>query len=332
MLRTFTRLVFAGLAVAVMAACSSSDSPTDPPTNGGPDTTPSSIRVGLGNNQTAVAGSELPEQLAAVVTNSEGSVISGVTVNWSVDAGGGSLGAATSSTNAQGLAFNTYTLGAEAGANQVRAAVQGTNLSTTFTATATAPPPDTVATSIEITGGNGQSAIVGEVLEDPLTVVVENASGGPIAGKLVGWSVTAGDGTILQTETVTNAEGVATNFYSVGSSVGTDSIEVVVAANPDLKAVFTANVTAAPATADVSVQDNIFDDDYVVVAAGGTVTWTWAGSSQHDVTWVSDELPDSPTQVAGTHSVTFDTPGTYVYYCSIHGSPTSGMRGTVVVK
>jgi len=331
-LRPSTRLVLAYLSVAVLAACSSSDSGTNPSTDGGPDTTPSSIRVGSGNNQTAEAGTELPEQFAALVTNSEDSVLSGVTVNWSVEAGDGSLGAATSSTNAQGLAFNTYTLGAEAGANEVRAVVQGTNLSTTFTATATEPPPDTVATSIEITGGNGQSAIVGEVLEDPLTVVVKNAGGDPIAGKLVGWSVTAGDGTILQTETVTNNEGVAANFYSVGSSVGTDSIEVVVAANPDLKAVFTANVTAPPATADVSVQDNIFDDDYVVVAAGGTVTWTWAGSNQHNVTWVSDGLTDSPTQAAGTHSVTFDTPGTYVYYCSIHGSPTSGMRGTVVVK
>jgi plastocyanin len=286
----------------------------------------------LGNNQTGQAGTVLPEQFAALVTNSEGSVLSGVTVTWSVEAGGGSLGSATSSTNSQGLALNTYTLGVAAGANRVRAAVQGTSLSTTFTATATEPPPDTVAASLEITGGNGQSAIVGEILNDLLSVVVKNAGGEPIGGKLVGWSVTAGDGFILQTETVTNAAGVATNVYKVGSSVGTDSIEVVVTDNPNLKVFFTVNVTAPPITADVSVQDNFFDDDYVVVAAGGTVTWTWAGSNQHNVTWVSGGLPDSPTQVAGTHSVTFNTPGTYVYYCSIHGSSTSGMRGTVVVK
>ena len=331
MRRNHTLLGVAGLSALVFAACSS-DSGTNPPTNGGPDTTPSSIRVGLGNNQTAEAGTELPEELAALVTNSAGSVLSGVTVTWSVEAGGGSLGAATSSTNAQGLAVNTLTLGPEAGANQVRAAVQGTNLSTTFTATATEPPPDTVATSIEITGGNGQSAIVGEPLRDPLTVVVKNAAGEPIAGKLVSWSITSGDGFILQPETVTNEAGVATNIYSVGSSVGTESIEVLVTGNSDVKATFTVTVTAPPATADVSVQDDFFDDDYVVVAAGGTVTWTWAGSNPHDVTWASGGFPDSPTQVAGTHSVTFNTPGTYVYYCTVHGSSTSGMRGTIVVK
>jgi plastocyanin len=316
----------------VLAACSSGDTGTNPPTGGGPDTTPAAIAVGTGSNQTGEAGTELPEQFAALVTNSQGSVLSGVTVNWTVEAGGGSLDAATSATNAQGLAFNTYTLGADAGANRVRAAIQGTNLSTTFTATATEPPPDTVATSIEITGGNGQSAIVGEILENPLTVVVKSAGGEPIGGKLVSWNVTAGDGFILQTETVTNGVGVATNFYQVGSSEGTESIDVVVTGNPDVKAIFTANVTAPPATADVSVQDNVFEADYVVVAAGGTVTWTWAGSNQHNVTWASGGWPNSATQTSGTHSVTFDTPGTYVYYCSIHGSATSGMRGTVVVK
>ncbi len=329
--RNHTALGLAGLSALVLAACSSSDSGTNPPPDGGPDTTPSAISVGSGNNQTAEAGSELPEQLAALVTNSAGSVLSGVTVAWSVGAGAGSLGAATSSTNAQGLATNTYTLGSEVGANQVRAAVQGTNLSTTFSATATAPP-DTVAATIAITGGNGQSAIVGENLEDPLTVVVENADGEPLAAKAVGWSVTEGDGTLLQAEGVTNLGGVASNFYTVGSSVGAESIEVVVTGNPNVTTVFTANATAPPATAEVSVQDNFFDEDNVVIAAGGTVTWTWAGSNQHNVTWVSDGLPDSPTQVAGTHSVTFNTPGTYVYYCSIHGSSTSGMRGTIVVK
>jgi plastocyanin len=327
--RRLTRLALAGLFAASTSSCSDGDSGTTPPPGGGDDTTPSAIAVGNGNNQTAAAGAQLPEQLSALVTNAEGAVLSGVTVTWSVEAGGGSLGATTSVTSAQGLAVNTYTLGPVAGANAVRATVQGTSLSTTFTATAT---QDTVATSMEITGGNGQSAVVGEVLPDPLTVIVKNAAGEPLGGKAVGWSVTAGDGVILQTETLTNSGGVAANFYEMGSAVGTDSIAVVVTGNPEVSTVFTANATAAPTSASVTVQDNTFDADYVVVAAGGTVTWTWAGSNAHDVTWVSGGLANSPTQASGTHSVTFDTPGTYEYYCSIHGSPTSGMRGKIVVK
>jgi plastocyanin len=33
-----------------------------------------------------------------------------------------------------------------------------------------------------------------------------------------------------------------------------------------------------------------------------------------------------------TFSHTFDTPGTYRYYCQLHGGPGSGMAGTVVVQ
>ena len=31
-------------------------------------------------------------------------------------------------------------------------------------------------------------------------------------------------------------------------------------------------------------------------------------------------------------SQTFNSPGTYVYFCVVHGSPTAGMRGTIVVQ
>ena len=32
-----------------------------------------------------------------------------------------------------------------------------------------------------------------------------------------------------------------------------------------------------------------------------------------------------------TYELTFDTPGEYLYYCALHGSPTRGMRATVTV-
>jgi plastocyanin len=33
----------------------------------------------------------------------------------------------------------------------------------------------------------------------------------------------------------------------------------------------------------------------------------------------------------GSFQVTFNTAGTVQYYCTLHGTPTSGMRGTIVV-
>jgi plastocyanin len=89
---------------------------------------------------------------------------------------------------------------------------------------------------------------------------------------------------------------------------------------------------AGPGSQDVSVTDNAFSPSTVTVTSGATVTWTWNGSNQHNVTWVSGTPAASATQSSGSYQRTFDTPGTYAYYCTIHGSPTGGMRGTVVVQ
>jgi plastocyanin len=94
---------------------------------------------------------------------------------------------------------------------------------------------------------------------------------------------------------------------------------------------FTATATAAGA-AGVSVQDNVFNPANATLNAGGTVTWTWTGSNPHDVTWVAGGFTNSSTQTSGTHDVTFPSTGTFSYYCTVHGTPTTGMRGTVTVQ
>ena len=65
----------------------------------------------------------------------------------------------------------------------------------------------------------------------------------------------------------------------------------------------------------------------IEVPVGTTVTWTNQDAIQHSIT-ASDGAFDSGlfTQ-GGTFSQTFDTPGTYAYVCSRHGS----MMGEVVV-
>jgi plastocyanin len=73
------------------------------------------------------------------------------------------------------------------------------------------------------------------------------------------------------------------------------------------------------------------------VAAGGTVTWPWAATATnpHDVTSSgSPSFASSTTQPQPfTYGpITFATPGTYLYFCTQHGSPTAGMRGRIVVR
>jgi plastocyanin len=83
---------------------------------------------------------------------------------------------------------------------------------------------------------------------------------------------------------------------------------------------------------DITVQDNSFSPSAVTVDAGTTVTWEWTGNSPHNVTWVGPGAPAaSATQTTGTYERLFDAAGTYDYYCTIHGTETSGMRGSVTV-
>lgn len=79
-------------------------------------------------------------------------------------------------------------------------------------------------------------------------------------------------------------------------------------------------------TAAVNVQDNRFTPATARVTPGGTVTWTWSGSAQHNVRF--DDGQSSSTQTSGTYARTFQTVGEYPYHCTIHGT---GMSGTVRV-
>lgn len=80
--------------------------------------------------------------------------------------------------------------------------------------------------------------------------------------------------------------------------------------------------TPPSATASVSVQDDQFVRSTVSVLVGGTVTWTWRGGNQHNVTFTGG--PASASQTTGTFQRTFPTAGTFSYMCTIHGQSMSG--------
>jgi plastocyanin len=86
--------------------------------------------------------------------------------------------------------------------------------------------------------------------------------------------------------------------------------------------------------AQVSALDNSFRAENIEVRPGTTVVWTNNGRNEHDVLpargsgWGVEVEDFQPGDV---HSRTFDEPGVYHYYCSIHGTADAGMIGTVVV-
>ncbi|HEX6236038.1 MAG TPA: plastocyanin/azurin family copper-binding protein [Acidimicrobiales bacterium] len=87
--------------------------------------------------------------------------------------------------------------------------------------------------------------------------------------------------------------------------------------------------------AEVTALDNTFVDQVVQVSAGTTVRWTNQGRQDHDIAPVEPDgwgvEPDEfgPGDV---YEYSFDEPGTYEYYCTLHGTAERGMIGTVIVE
>ncbi len=90
--------------------------------------------------------------------------------------------------------------------------------------------------------------------------------------------------------------------------------------------------------ATVNVANNAFSPTSVLLASGGTVTWTWVGSG-HSVT--SDGTPSFSPNAPVSNSphtlgpVVFATVGSYQYYCTQHGAAGGyggNMVGTIFVQ
>jgi len=89
-------------------------------------------------------------------------------------------------------------------------------------------------------------------------------------------------------------------------------------------------------TVDVDARDNTFDPEATEVAAGTDVRFTNVGRNEHNVIPVSDDqtelLVETDALGPGDEAVVRLTePGTYRYYCSIHGTARAGMIGTIEV-
>jgi hypothetical protein len=116
------------------AACSS-----DNTTNN--NTGPYAVSVFNGSGQTGAALATLVTPLTVTVLNAQGTAAAGIQVTWAVASGGGSVAPTTSTTDANGHASTTFTLGAAVGTQSVTATVANPSSSATFSATASAANP-----------------------------------------------------------------------------------------------------------------------------------------------------------------------------------------------
>jgi len=86
---------------------------------------------------------------------------------------------------------------------------------------------------------------------------------------------------------------------------------------------------------EVRALDNTFRVADIEVVAGTEVLWLNGGRNDHNVFPVDESqdwgIATEDFTPGDEYSHLFDTPGTYLYYCTIHGTKTVGMVGSVTV-
>jgi len=190
------------------------------------DGDPASLEVASGDDQVGSIGAALEDSVVVRVMDQAGNAVAGQQVSWTVAAGGGSVAPASSTTNDDGLAWTTWTLGPTAGPNSLQASVAGAG---TVVLTATA---------LEDSGDEGPSAIRSRLSVDPrsieagsgastITVRIRDGNGDPVAGATVTLQATGNGNTLVQPATPTGVEGIAIGTLS-STEPGTKTISATV--------------------------------------------------------------------------------------------------------
>ena len=125
------------------------------------------------------------------------------------------------------------------------------------------------------------------------------------------------------------------------AACGSDGLDVGGSSQPEVTDLATSasgsetTVASNGAIVDVIALDNSFRPETIEVTAGTAVRWENRGRNDHNV------VPTDDTETWGAatedfkpgadYTWVFTEPGTYAYYCTIHGTKDAGMIGTVVV-
>lgn len=88
-------------------------------------------------------------------------------------------------------------------------------------------------------------------------------------------------------------------------------------------------------TVAVRAADNRFIAEEVRVRAGTEIVWTNTGRNPHDVVPAEGNgwgVALDAFAPGSEYRRVFSEPGTYAYYCTIHGTAGAGMKGVVIVE
>ena len=220
------------LAVA-LSACGGSGG------GGGPQ--PSSVTLSAGDNQVATAGTALPESLSVIVKDNAAAALPGVSVTWSVTAGGGSVSPTTSTSGAGGVAKTRRTLGPNAGTQTARASVASL---TPVNFTAVSQIQGAVNIANATTGALTDTVLATKA--ESLDVLVTDQNAIAVPGIAVAWASTSG--TVSGSNVATGATGHSKVRYTYGTTAGAQSATATVAGLVGSPVTITLQATAGTAT------------------------------------------------------------------------------------
>ena len=82
-----------------------------------------------------------------------------------------------------------------------------------------------VPTILTIVAGNGQTGTVNQPVPTPVKVHIVDQFNNAMQGYAITWTVRSGGGRVDNTTTVTNLDGDATTVWTLGPTVGTQSLQ-----------------------------------------------------------------------------------------------------------
>ena len=187
-----------------------------------------------GDSQQSTPSTALANPFVVEVRDGNSATFAGVPVTFAVTAGGGTLSATSTTTDANGRAQSTLILGSSAGTNTVRVSVQGVSQAATFTAEAT-----TTNTAPVFTDGTSTTRAIAENIAAGInigaTIAATDANNDTLTYTLGGIDAAsfAIDSTTGQLKTQAALDYETKSSYSVTVSVsdgngGSDSITVTI--------------------------------------------------------------------------------------------------------
>lgn len=178
-------------------------------------TTAANLDLVGGSSQRAAAGRTLPQPIVVRATNRRGQPAPGKTVTFRVSEGIGKVDPATGTTDADGRARTTWTLGDNPGRQTLYATVENIDSATAIIAEADPVPANTRVIAIN----DSVEGPAGALLPDTVAVRVTDSTGRVLQDIPVQWTVSGG-GSIEALATRTDSQGVVRALWTLGAKAG----------------------------------------------------------------------------------------------------------------